>query len=62
MAAVRQLPPSQRQVVMLYLEGLVNLEIAEVLGVTANNVGVRLARARQLLRELLGAEQNAEQP
>jgi RNA polymerase sigma-70 factor (ECF subfamily) len=57
MAAVRRLPASQRQVVMLYLEGLTNLEIADVLGVTANNVGVRLARAREMLRAWLGPEQ-----
>jgi len=61
MAAVRRLPGSQRQVVMLYLEGLTNLEIADVLGVTPNNVGVRLARARQMLRDLLGAV-HAEEP
>jgi RNA polymerase sigma-70 factor (ECF subfamily) len=54
MIAVRSLPPAPRQVVMLYLEGFNNLEIAEVLGITANNVGIRLMRARERLRELLG--------
>jgi RNA polymerase sigma factor (sigma-70 family) len=56
-AAVRTLPASQRQAVMLCLEGLTIGEIAESQGTTENNVSVRLNRARQRLRELLrGAE------
>jgi len=51
--AIRQLPTSRRQVVLLSLEGLSHDEIAEVLGTTANNVGVRLNRARADLRRLL---------
>lgn len=52
-AAVHRLPETQRQVVMLSLEGLSNVEIAEVLGVTDNSVAVRLTRARKGLRDLL---------
>ena len=52
--AVRQLPLSQRQIVTLHLEGFSNVEIAETLGLTANNVGVRLTRARSELKTLLG--------
>jgi RNA polymerase sigma-70 factor, ECF subfamily len=52
-AALRRLAEPQRQAVMLYLEGLSNREIAEVQGVTENNVAVRLTRARKALRELL---------
>jgi len=44
---VRRLPPVDRQVVLLHLEGLTGAEIAEVTGLTASNVGVRLMRARQ---------------
>ena len=51
--AVRQLPTTQRQVVMLYLEGLSPAEIAAVQGITEINANVRLTRARQALRELL---------
>jgi RNA polymerase sigma-70 factor (ECF subfamily) len=51
--AVRRLPETQRQVVLLSLEGMGNGEIAEVLGVTENSVAVRLTRARKGLRELL---------
>jgi RNA polymerase sigma factor (sigma-70 family) len=51
--AIRQLPLVYRQAITLSLEGLGYLEIAEVLGISESNVGVRLTRARQILRELL---------
>jgi RNA polymerase sigma-70 factor (ECF subfamily) len=51
--AVRRLPVLYRQAVTLSLEGLDYGEIAEVLGISENNVGARLSRARQMLRELL---------
>ena len=54
-AAVRSLPPMARQVVVLSLEGLGHKEIGEVLGLTENNVAVRLSRARKLLRQALGS-------
>ena len=38
---------------MLTLEDLSHAEIAEVLGITENNVGVRLSRARKALKEAL---------
>ena len=53
--AVQSLPISMRQVVVLALEGLTHAEIAEILGITANNVAVRLTRARVGLARLLGA-------
>ena len=49
--AVRALPPPGREVVSLSLEGLSNDEIAGVLGLSKNNVAVRLHRARTRLRE-----------
>ncbi len=52
-AAVRGLPPVARQVVVLSLEGLGHKEIGEVLGLSENNVAVRLSRARKLLRQAL---------
>jgi RNA polymerase sigma-70 factor (ECF subfamily) len=54
MAAVRRLPLIQRQVVILALEDLDYAQIGEVLGITENNVGVRLNRARASLRKLMG--------
>jgi RNA polymerase sigma factor (sigma-70 family) len=54
MDAVRRLPLIQRQVVVLALEDMDYADIAQVLGITENNVGVRLNRARTMLRELMG--------
>lgn len=51
--AVRKLPLAYRQVTVLTLEGLGYAEIAEILGITESNVGARLSRARQALREEL---------
>jgi RNA polymerase sigma factor (sigma-70 family) len=49
--AVRELPLLYRQVVTLMLEGMDYGEIAAVLGISETNVGARLSRARQMLRE-----------
>lgn len=54
MSAVRRLPLPLRQVVTLTLEGVEYSEIAAILGISENNVGVRMSRARELLRKLLG--------
>ena len=51
--AIKRLPVPYRQVITLALEGLEYAEIAEVLGIGESNVGVRLSRARKLLRDLL---------
>ena len=42
-----------RQVLVLSLEGLSHREIADVVGITENNVAVRLNRARTAVRERL---------
>lgn len=52
--AVRRLPLIQRQVVVLALEDMDYAEIGAVLGISENNVGVRLNRARASLRKLMG--------
>jgi RNA polymerase sigma-70 factor (ECF subfamily) len=52
--AVRQLPLIQRQVVVLALEDMDYAGIGAVLGISENNVGVRLNRARATLRKLMG--------
>jgi RNA polymerase sigma-70 factor (ECF subfamily) len=54
-AAVRSLPLSLRQVVVLTFEGLSHREIADVVGISENNVAVRLTRARAALAERLHA-------
>jgi RNA polymerase sigma-70 factor (ECF subfamily) len=56
-AAVRRLAPRLRQVVVLSLEGLSHREVADVLGISAANVAVRLSRARAILaQDLAGKE------
>lgn len=52
--AVRELPLGMRQAVTLALEGFSHREIADTLGITENNVGVRLNRARSALHVVLG--------
>ena len=52
--AVRNLPLPLRQVMVLAFEGLSNEDIGSVLGLTAGNVGVRLHRAKALLKAELG--------
>ena len=53
-SAVRSLPLSYRQTAMLALEGLTPKEIADVLGITTNAVAIRMSRAKELLRRLMG--------
>jgi RNA polymerase sigma-70 factor (ECF subfamily) len=52
--AVRNLPLPVRQVLVLTFEGLAHDEIAEVLGLTAGNVAVRLHRGKAILKAVLG--------
>jgi RNA polymerase sigma-70 factor (ECF subfamily) len=52
-AAIRGLPVAYRQVITLTLEGLGYGEIGQVLGISESNVGARLTRARQMLKEAL---------
>ena len=55
--AIRAVSETQREVLLLSLEGLTQREIGEVLGVAENAVAVRLTRARQRLRQLLRMEE-----
>jgi RNA polymerase sigma-70 factor (ECF subfamily) len=56
MQAIRRLPIPYRQVITMTLDELPQSEIANVLGISENNVAVRLNRARKLLREALGGK------
>jgi len=53
-SAVRSLPLAYRQTALLALEGLTPKEIADVLGITTNAVAIRMSRAKELLRGLIG--------
>lgn len=52
-AAIRQLAPAERSLVLLLLDGLSYREISEITGLTENHVGVALTRARGRLAEKL---------
>lgn len=51
--AIHQLPKTDAVLVLLYLEELSYREMAEVLGISENNVGVKLNRAKKALGELM---------
>lgn len=53
MWAVRQLNDAERALVALFLDDLSYQEISEVMGVSENNVGVRLNRVKNKIRKLL---------
>jgi RNA polymerase sigma-70 factor, ECF subfamily len=53
LAAIRELPAIHREVLVLALEGMEYREIADVVGISESNVGVRLSRARERLKKLL---------
>lgn len=53
LAAVQQLPVDDRQLVTLALEGLPYKDIAALLDLTVNHVGVKLNRARKRLKTLM---------
>jgi RNA polymerase sigma factor (sigma-70 family) len=53
MSAIQSLPVTHRQMIVLMLEGLSHAQMAEVMGITENNVAVRLNRARNMLKHAL---------
>jgi RNA polymerase sigma-70 factor (ECF subfamily) len=56
MSAIHRLPATHRQMIALMLEDFSHAEMAEVLGISENNVAVRLNRARRALKDLLGVK------
>lgn len=52
-AAIRQLPKPDAALVLLYLDDLSYRQMAEVLGISESNVGVKLNRAKKALGELM---------
>ncbi len=51
--AIRTLPEGERAIISLHLDGYDNSEVGELLGITANSVGVKLHRAKKQLTTLL---------
>ena len=54
--AIRRLPKADAALVLLYLDDLSYREIAEILGISEVNVGVKLNRAKKALAELMKEE------
>ena len=55
-AAIRQLPKTDAALVLLYLDDLSYRQIADVLGISESNVGVKLNRAKKALGVLIKEE------
>ena len=51
--AIHQLPKTDAALVLLYLDELSYREMADVLGISESNVGVKLNRAKKALSELM---------
>ena len=56
--AISRLPPVDRQLIVLWLEGFTTAEIAATTGMRPGTVGVRLIRARRGLVEVFGRKEN----
>jgi RNA polymerase sigma-70 factor, ECF subfamily len=54
--AIHQLPKANAALVLLYLDELSYREMAEVLGISESNVGVKLNRAKKALSALMNGE------
>ena len=57
-AAIRELKPSDRSLMLLALDGLSYREMADVLGISENHVGVKLNRVKAQLTQTLKGKQN----
>ncbi|SFJ43508.1 RNA polymerase sigma factor [Planctomicrobium piriforme] len=57
-AAIHRLPKTDTALILLYLDGLSYREMAEVLGISESNVGVKLNRAKTALSELMNGKAN----
>ncbi|MEM1083564.1 MAG: RNA polymerase sigma factor [Verrucomicrobiota bacterium] len=57
---IHKLDESDRSLTLLLLDGLSHREIAEIMGISANNVGVKLLRIKRRLTNLLERENNHE--
>ena len=61
MELIHQLKPLDRQMTLLYLEGMDAASIGEVMGVSAGNVATKLHRIKNILaRRFHGGERDAE--
>lgn len=52
-AAMKQCDDSEKTIIALYLEGLSYQQIAEIIGISENNVGVKLNRIKSKIQKLI---------
>ncbi|MDO5978471.1 RNA polymerase sigma factor [Flavivirga spongiicola] len=52
-SGIRQLDDAEKAIISLYLDGVDHSEIADIMGITKNNVGVRLNRIKNKLKTLI---------
>lgn len=55
---IEELNPFDRALVLLYLDGYSQQEMAQILGITATNVGTKIGRIKQALQQRVAAERN----
>ena len=59
---IHQLRPSDRQIILLYLEGETAAEIAEVTGLLPSNIATKIHRIKKLLRQKhIGGESHEQE-
>lgn len=51
--AIKKLPETDRAIILLYLEEKSYQEIAEIMGLSSNNIGVKITRIKKKLKKLL---------
>lgn len=51
--AIRQLRKEERSIILLYLEEYKQIEIADIVGITENNVAVKINRIKKKLKTLI---------
>lgn len=56
--AIKQLSELDRAVILLYLEEKSYQEIADIIGTTPNNIGVRIKRIKERLKKILNGKVN----
>jgi RNA polymerase sigma-70 factor (ECF subfamily) len=59
--AIHQLSEIDRAIILLYLERQSNQDIADILGLSANNIGVRVLRIKQRLNKLLDYGESSDE-
>ena len=57
-AAIRRLPKPDASLILMHLDGLSYREMAEVLGISENHVGVKLTRIRKQLAQWMEGASN----